>query len=111
MRISLSNKLALFFAAVTFFAIGVLYLYVAPGLQKRLVDEKLKELARSALRHSGPIARTVGASDSLAVIRSRVNNAAAGSGARVTLLSVSVAVAPGGPQLGVLADSSNPSAT
>jgi signal transduction histidine kinase len=110
-RISLSNKLALFFAAVTFFAIGVLYLYVAPGLQKRLVDEKLKELTGLAIRHSGPIARTVGSADSLTVVRARVNAAAAGSGARVTLLSVSVAVAPGGPQLSVLADSSNPSAT
>jgi two-component system, OmpR family, sensor kinase len=110
-RISLSNKLALLFAAVTFLAIGVLYLYVAPGLQKRLVDEKLKELARSAQRDSGPITQTVGASDSLVVIRARVNGAAARSGARVTLLSVSEAVAPGGPQLSVLADSSNPRAT
>jgi two-component system, OmpR family, sensor kinase len=110
-RISLSNKLALFFAAVTFFAIGVLYLYVAPGLQKRLIDEKLKELSGVAIRHSGPITRTVGSTDSLTVVRARVNAAAAGSGARVTLLSVSVAVVPGGPQLSVLADSSNPSAT
>jgi two-component system, OmpR family, sensor kinase len=111
MRISLSNKLALFFAAVTFLAIGVLYLYVAPGLQKRLVDEKLKGLARSAQHDSGPITRTVGASDSIEVIRARVNGAAARSGARVTLLSVSEAVAPFGPQLSVLADSSNPRAT
>jgi two-component system, OmpR family, sensor kinase len=111
MRISLSNKLALFFAAVTFLAIGVLYLYVAPGLQRRLVDEKLSQLAGSARRYSGPIAQTVGASDPLVVIRARVNNAAAASGTRVTLLSVSVAVAPNGPQLSVLADSSNPSAT
>jgi signal transduction histidine kinase len=111
MRISLSNKLALLFAAVTLLAIGVLYLYVGPGLQKRLVDEKLKELARSAQRDSGPITRTVGASDPLVVIRSRVNSAAARSGARVTLLSVSEAVAPFGPQLSVLADSSNPRAT
>jgi signal transduction histidine kinase len=110
-RISLSNKLALLFAAVTLFAIGVLYLYVAPGLQKRLIDEKLKELSGVALRHSGPIARTVGSTDSLAVVRARVNAAAAGSGARVTLLSVTIAVSSGGPQLSVLADSSNPSAT
>ncbi len=113
MRISLSNKLALLFAAVTLLAIGVLYLYVAPGLQKRLIDEKLKELSGLALRHSGPIAGTVGSSDPLRAIRARVNSAAAGSGARVTVLSVSVsgAVAPGGPQLSVLADSSNPRAT
>jgi len=92
MRISLSNKLALFFAAVTFLAIAVLYMYVAPGLQKRLVDEKLKELAQSAQRHSAPIVQTVGASDPLPVITARVNNAAASSGTRVTLLSVSMAV-------------------
>jgi len=111
MRISLSNKLALFFAAVTFLAIAVLYMYVAPGLQKRLVDEKLKELAQSAQRHSAPIVQTVGASDPLPVITARVNNAAASSGTRVTLLSVSMAVSPLGPQLSVLADSSNPGAT
>ena len=40
-----------------------------------------------------------------------MNTAAANSGARVTLLSVAVAVAPYGPQLSVLGDSSNPSAT
>ena len=33
MRISLRNRLALGFSAITFLAIGVLYLYVAPGLQ------------------------------------------------------------------------------
>ena len=43
MRISLSNKLALLFAAVMFLAIGALYLYVAPGLQTRLIDQKLSE--------------------------------------------------------------------
>ena len=111
MRISLSNKLALLFAGVTFLAIGALYLYVAPGLQTRLINEKLKELAVAARRHSGPIAETVGGSQRLDEIRARVNTAAANSGARVTLLSVAVAVAPYGPQLSALADSSNPSAT
>ena len=39
MRLSLRNRLALVFFAITFVAIAVLYLYVAPGLQSRLVDE------------------------------------------------------------------------
>ncbi|MBV8956038.1 MAG: HAMP domain-containing protein, partial [Solirubrobacterales bacterium] len=108
MRISLSNKLALLFAAITVAAIGVLYLYVAPGLQQRLVDEKLDQLAAAAQKHSGPIAETVGSSDTSREIRNLVNNAALGSGSRVTLLSVSVALAPVGPQLSPLADSSNP---
>jgi two-component system, OmpR family, sensor kinase len=111
MRISLSNKLALVFSAITFIAIAVLYIYVAPGLQTRLTNEKLKELAQAARRRSAPVAQTVGGSDPLSIIRERVDTAALVSGDRVTLLSVSVALAPGGPQLSVLADSSNPSAT
>ena len=111
MRISLRNRLALGFAAITFLAIGVLYLYVAPGLQTRLIDEKLKELASAAQRDSGPIAQTVGGSDALPAIKAKVNTAALASGARVTLLSVSIASAPYGPQLSWLADSSKPSAT
>jgi signal transduction histidine kinase len=110
-RISLSNKLALLFAAITFAAIGVLYLYVAPGLQQRLINEKLDALAKAAQKHSAPIARTVGSADTPRAIRGHVNSAALGSGARVTLLYVSEAVAPSGPQLSVLADSSNPRST
>ena len=68
MRISLSNKLALLFAGVTFLAIGVLYLYVAPGLQTRLIDQKLSELALSAQRHSAPIESTVGSADTVRAI-------------------------------------------
>ncbi len=108
MRISLSNKLAMLFAGVTFLAIGVLYLYVAPGLQTRLIDQKLSELAVSALRHSGPIERTVGSADTVRSIHARVNGAALASGVRVTLFSVATAVAPAGPQLTRIADSSNP---
>lgn len=91
-----------------FLAIGVLYLYVAPGLQTRLIDQKLSELASSAQRHSGPIERTVGSADTPRSIHARVNSAALGSGARVTLFSVASAVAPAGPQLTRIADSAAP---
>jgi signal transduction histidine kinase len=107
LRLSLRNKLALVFAAITVVAIGGLYLYVAPGLQTRLVHDKLSELANATEKNSGPIRRTVGTSAQGSTIRDLVNNAAARTGDRVTLLSVSVAVAPGGPQLSVLADSSD----
>jgi two-component system, OmpR family, sensor kinase len=110
-RISLSNRLALVFSAITFLAIAALYLYVAPGLQTRLIGEKLSGLAAAARRDSAGVARTVGAPDPLRVIKARVDSAALASGARVTLLSVSMAVRPGGPQLSPLADSTNPSAT
>ncbi len=91
-----------------FLAIGVLYLYVAPGLQTRLIDQKLSELALSAQRHSGPIEQTVGSADTPRSIHARVNGAALGSGARVSLFSVATAVAPAGPQLTRIADSAAP---
>ncbi len=105
MRLSLRNKLALVFFAITLVAIGALYVYVAPGLQTRLVNEKLTELADGVRRHSGPINRGVRNSEQLRVLEDRVNTAARESGDRVTLLSVGRA--PGGLQLSVEADSSS----
>ncbi|HEY8762830.1 MAG TPA: hypothetical protein VIM18_01440, partial [Solirubrobacteraceae bacterium] len=110
MTISLSNRLALVFSAITFLAIGALYVYVAPGLETRLIGEKLSGLATAARHDSGPIIRTVGAPDTLSAIKAKVDSAALASGSRVTLMSVSVAAAPAGGQLSPLADSSNPSA-
>jgi two-component system, OmpR family, sensor kinase len=105
-RLSLRNKLALVFAAITFVALGGLYLYIAPGLESRLIGEKLQELANAARKDSGPISATVGGSETATAVRNLVAAAAARSGDRITLLSVSFAVAPGGPQLSVQADSS-----
>jgi signal transduction histidine kinase len=111
MRISLRNRLALVFFAITFAAIGALYVYVAPGLQTRLIHERLRELASAVQTTSGPIANTVGSSEKASVVSDLVRTAGARSGDRVTLLSVSIAVAPGGPQLSFQADSSGMSAT
>ncbi len=63
MRHSLRNRLAFVFFAITLVAIAALYLYVAPGLRSRLVDERLTQLrprpgatrSRSSPR-SGPAA-------------------------------------------------------
>jgi signal transduction histidine kinase len=93
------------FFAMTALAIGALYVYVAPGLQSRLVHEKMKELASTARRDSGPISATVGSNDPLWVVRRRVNAAGLASGDRVTLLLVTHT--PGGAQLSPQADSSN----
>ena len=65
MRLSLRNRLALVFFVITLVAIAALYLYVAPGLQSRLVDQKLSELSVAAQRYSGQIVRTVGSSTPL----------------------------------------------
>ena len=48
--LSLRNRLALVFFAITLLAVVAMYLYVAPGLQSRLMSQKLTDLpcARSA---------------------------------------------------------------
>jgi signal transduction histidine kinase len=107
MRISLRNRLALVFFGITLLAIGALYTYVAPGLQNRLVREKRGELSDAAKHYSRRIAATVGSASTLPEIKVLVNRAGLDSGARVTLMSVSRAVSPNGPQLSPLADSSN----
>src|SRR5436305_6526856 len=107
MRISLTPRIALVFSAITLLAIGSLYMYVAPGLQTRLVNQKLDELAGAGHHQSRGIEQTVGGSATLRAVNAKVARAALSSGARVTLLTVSVAVAPHGPQLSLLADSSN----
>jgi signal transduction histidine kinase len=104
-RVSLRNRLVLAFFAVTFVAIAVLYVYVAPGLRTRLISQRLGELRGDALRDSDRIARTVGSSTPLKAVRSRVNTAALTSGDRVTLLLVTQAL--GSPQLSQQVDSSN----
>jgi two-component system, OmpR family, sensor kinase len=105
---SLRNRLALVFFAVTFVAIAALYLYVAPGLQNRLLQEKLSALASSARAYSGPIRTTVGGPQTPSVVQQRVNTAALKSGDNVTLLYVNQV--GGQPQL-VPAANSNPQAT
>ncbi len=107
--LSLSNRLALVFSAIVFVALAVLYLYVAPGLQSRVLSDQLSELARDGTSHSTPIARTVGSSVPLSTVQDRVNAAALATGDRVTLLLVNQV--PGGFELSTLADSSRRSAT
>jgi two-component system OmpR family sensor kinase len=109
MRLSLRNRLVIIFFAITLMAIGALYLYVAPGLQSRLMGAKLQELAVAARAHSGPLRQTVGSSTSLPAVRELVIRIGGASGDRVTLLSVNEA--QGSHQLAVVADSSNPMAT
>src|ERR1700736_2057272 len=106
---SLRNRLALVFFAITFLAIGGLYLYVGPGLEQRLLDEKLKALATAAERDSRPISETVGSSSPQPEVRRRVDNAGLSSGDRVTLLIVGHATS--GLSLSVQADSRNRAAT
>jgi signal transduction histidine kinase len=109
--LSLRNRLALVFFGITFVAIGALYLYVAPGLKTRLMNEKFDALTSAARHDSAQITDTFVSSDPATVVRVAVYNAALASGDRVTLLSVGFAQSPAGPQLTTQADSSNELAT
>jgi two-component system, OmpR family, sensor kinase len=108
-RLSLRNRLALLFSAITFIALAVLYVYVTPGLQTHLLRDQLARLSSDAASHSRPVARTVGTSEPLSTVQNRVNAAALATGDRVTLLLVNSV--SGGPELSALADSSRRSAS
>jgi signal transduction histidine kinase len=100
--LSLRNRLALVFFGVTLVAIAVLYMYVAPGLRSRLINEQLSELALAARgRGTSTVATKIASSAPLADVQAAVEHAAASSGYRVTLLLVSTP----GPQLALVADS------
>ncbi len=104
MKHSLRNRLALVFFAITLVAIAALYLYVAPGLRTRLLDERRSELATAAHTDSTQIIRTVGSAEPERLVRAQVDAAALASGDRVTLLLV--ARTSSGLQLSLQADSS-----
>ncbi|MGH2884379.1 MAG: hypothetical protein ACRDPA_17075, partial [Solirubrobacteraceae bacterium] len=70
--LSLSNRLAATFFLITLLAVGALYLYVAPGLQSRLMGQKMSALAAAATGHSAPISRAVGSSTPLPQVRRAV---------------------------------------
>jgi len=109
---SLGNRITLVFFAITLLAIGVLYMYVAPGLQTRLVDGKLDSLMSIAQRYSGPIAQTVGTAASRGELQKRVETAGLRSDARISLLTVQGGSGSSDParepRLVTLADSSGP---
>jgi len=105
---SLSNRLAIVFFAITLVALGGLYLYIAPGLETRLINEKLNALGSAARQDPAGIKQTIGGVLTPPEIRSRVDAAALASGDRVSLFSVAFGLVPSGPQLTAQADSSNP---
>jgi signal transduction histidine kinase len=86
---SIRIRLALVFSAITLIAIGGIYVYVAPQLQSSLRTEKLRALARSARRYSGPLVHATGTDFTSAQVDRAVRVAGDRAGARVSLLGVS----------------------
>jgi two-component system OmpR family sensor kinase len=102
---SLRNRLVLVFFAVTFVAIAALYLYVAPGLQNRLLDEKMSALSGAAAQYSPGIASVLGTRAPQYALEAKVNNAALESHYRVSLLAVNRVA--GQAQISTLVDSNS----
>jgi two-component system OmpR family sensor kinase len=100
---SIRTRLTLVFAAIVAGALGLLYLWIVPPLQSRLIDGKLAALASAADRYGGPLGRTVGSDLSQGEVVRRVRAAAASSAARVAL--VRVGRAGSALQTSVIADS------
>ena len=105
-RGSLRNRLTLVFFAITFVAIAVLYLFVAPGLRSRVLDARLNELQQTSRDNSNKILATIGPGSRVPQSRvaAQLNEAALESGARVTLLLATRT--PTGLQLSPVGDSS-----
>ena len=89
LRASLTAKLSFVFFAITLLAIAALYLYIAPGLQNRLLNSKLDDLRATAATHSADLRRSVGSSMPLHQVQQLVRSASMSTTNRVTLLSVS----------------------
>ena len=86
---SLTNRLALLFAAITAAVLLLIYLYVVSPLQSSLRDQQLSNLAAAAVRYSAPIEQAVEKNASDDAIDARVQAVAQVANARVTLLKVS----------------------
>jgi signal transduction histidine kinase len=84
---SLRNRLTLIVALIVAMAIGIIYFYVAPGLEDQLVAQKLERLAGEAERESGALREVVN-SDDQALQERRAGTAGQRSSAEVTLLRV-----------------------
>ncbi len=86
--LSLAAKLSLVFFSIPLLAIAALYLYVAPGLQNRLIDSKLADLRTTAVGRSAALRASVGSAMPLPRVRQLVMTISESTSNRVMLLSV-----------------------
>jgi signal transduction histidine kinase len=100
---SLRTRLALGFLLIALGAVALVHVTVTSGLSRRLVDQKLSDLAEAAARDSTPVERAVGTSAPRRRLDALVRQAADATNARVTLLGV--ASGTGGLQVYVTSDS------
>ena len=85
---SLRIRLTLLFSVVALAVLAFVYVAVVPGLQTRLIDDKLDDLTRVARRFSPGLQRSLGSSVPAPQINRMVSQIADQSSARVTVLLV-----------------------
>jgi two-component system, OmpR family, sensor kinase len=85
---SLRNRLTLIVALIVTMAIGIIYFYVAPGLEDQLVEQKLDRLGIEADRESVSLEKVVTSEDQ-EVLEKGASTAGQRSNAEVTVLRVS----------------------
>lgn len=86
--LSIANRLALLFGAITLGVIGVVYVYVVPQLESSLRDQRLHSLAATGQRSFGTVRSDVVNGVDVRVLDRDVRAAADASSARVTLLII-----------------------
>jgi hypothetical protein len=87
--LSLRNKLALLFFAITAAAFGVIYFMVVPPLEQNLEREQMSDLRRVAVGAQPSLESLIGRGDTrVGDVDRQVRSVADAASARVTLLSV-----------------------
>jgi two-component system, OmpR family, sensor kinase len=86
--LSIANRLALLFGAITLGAIGVVYIYVVPPLESALRGQRLQTLADTGKRSVGVVRSDVVNGVDVRVLDRDVRAAAEAASARVTLLII-----------------------
>jgi two-component system, OmpR family, sensor kinase len=103
--LSIANRLALLFGAITLGVIGVVYVYVVPPLESALRNQRLQTLADTAKRSVGVVRSDVVNGVDVRVLDRDVRAAAEAASARVTLLIINRT--PGGLQAVPQSDSTS----
>jgi two-component system OmpR family sensor kinase len=85
---SLRIRLTLLFSVIAIAVLGFVYVAVVPGLQTRLINDKLDDLESIAQRYTPQLRRSVGSSVPAPRINKLVSQIADQSSARVTVLLV-----------------------
>ena len=94
---SIRNKLALLFFAITATAFSVIYFVVVPQLESNLKDQKLADLKRTAKAEESHFNTLIGQDVPASVVDRRVRAAAEATDSRVTLLSIQQSLGGSGP--------------